>query len=165
MKKRRTTRRGMNGRPGRTAMRSDHELFCAINPLEKDAEPADTAPGASPGEGFFWLDRLRHQLRPRRSVRNAAGCGRAGGPAAEEIDLCRPALLLPGLRRSAPSHGKSNATCCWPGRRRQRPHRVPLGLLLVSRGLISSAQLQEALERQRERPGARLGACSWKATP
>src|SRR6202142_1106061 len=39
----------------------------------------------------------------------------------------------------------------------ERPHRVPLGLLLVSRGLITSAQLQEALHRQRERPGLRLG--------
>ncbi len=33
-----------------------------------------------------------------------------------------------------------------------RPHRVPLGLLLVSRGLISSAQLQEALGGSAERP-------------
>jgi hypothetical protein len=39
----------------------------------------------------------------------------------------------------------------------ERPHRVPLGLLLVSRGLITSAQLQEALQRQREQPGTRLG--------
>jgi hypothetical protein len=40
---------------------------------------------------------------------------------------------------------------------RQRPHRVPLGLLLVSRGLISPAQLQEGLLRQRARPALRLG--------
>jgi hypothetical protein len=39
----------------------------------------------------------------------------------------------------------------------EKPHRVPLGLLLVARGLLSSARLQEALARQRERPGIRLG--------
>ena len=32
--------------------------------------------------------------------------------------------------------------------------RLPLGLLLLSRGCISHAQLQLALERQRERGGA-----------
>jgi hypothetical protein len=42
-------------------------------------------------------------------------------------------------------------------RERQRPHRLPLGLLLVTRGVISGAQLQEALRLQRERIGRRLG--------
>jgi hypothetical protein len=40
----------------------------------------------------------------------------------------------------------------------EKPHRVPLGLLLVSRGLISGAQLQAALLRQKETSGLRLGA-------
>jgi hypothetical protein len=41
---------------------------------------------------------------------------------------------------------------------RQRPNRIPLGLLLVARGAISNPQLQEALRLQRERLGRRLGA-------
>jgi hypothetical protein len=39
----------------------------------------------------------------------------------------------------------------------ERTHRIPLGLLLVSRGALTSPQLQQALDFQRERPGRRLG--------
>src|SRR5271169_5065894 len=35
----------------------------------------------------------------------------------------------------------------------ERPHRIPLGLLLISRGLITGVQLQEALRLQRESAG------------
>jgi hypothetical protein len=36
-------------------------------------------------------------------------------------------------------------------------HRIPLGLLLVSRGWITQDDLQRALRRQRDEPGLRLG--------
>ena len=39
-----------------------------------------------------------------------------------------------------------------------RHHRVPLGLLLLSRGLLNKERLDEALQRQRE-TGLRLGHC------
>jgi hypothetical protein len=41
---------------------------------------------------------------------------------------------------------------------RSRPHRIPLGLLLISRGVITSTHLQEALRLQQERPKFRLGS-------
>src|SRR6516162_2240891 len=41
--------------------------------------------------------------------------------------------------------------------RQPRQHRVPLGLLLLSRGVIDSRQLQEALEAQRQSRKGRLG--------
>lgn len=40
---------------------------------------------------------------------------------------------------------------------KRKPHRIPLGLLLVSRGVITSGQLQEALRLQGERRTGRLG--------
>jgi hypothetical protein len=43
------------------------------------------------------------------------------------------------------------------GQENTRPHRIPLGLLLISRGLLTNVQLQQALDVQRERPGRRLG--------
>jgi hypothetical protein len=42
-------------------------------------------------------------------------------------------------------------------RENARPHRLPLGLLLISRGSLTDTQLQQALKVQRERPGRRLG--------
>lgn len=43
-------------------------------------------------------------------------------------------------------------------READRPHRVPLGLLLISRGSLTNAQLQAALHLQREHPHKRLGS-------
>jgi hypothetical protein len=41
----------------------------------------------------------------------------------------------------------------------QRAHRVPLGLLLLGRGVITEDQLKEALRIQREGNGERVGQC------
>ena len=41
--------------------------------------------------------------------------------------------------------------------RRPRQHRIPLGLVLLSRGLIDNQRLQEALQAQRESHQGRLG--------
>lgn len=43
--------------------------------------------------------------------------------------------------------------------RRDHPHRIPLGLLLLSRGTICSAHLQSALTLQHTNPGMFLGEC------
>lgn len=43
------------------------------------------------------------------------------------------------------------------GQKRRKPHRVSLGLLLVSRGIISNDQLQQALCLQREKGHGKLG--------
>jgi hypothetical protein len=40
---------------------------------------------------------------------------------------------------------------------RGRPHRLPLGLLLITRGAITAGQLREALRRQREEGHGKLG--------
>ena len=40
---------------------------------------------------------------------------------------------------------------------RGRPHRLPLGLLLINRGAITAGQLREALRRQREEGHGKLG--------
>lgn len=40
---------------------------------------------------------------------------------------------------------------------KQKPHRIPLGLLLLSRGVINNSQLKEALRAQRENGRGRLG--------
>lgn len=39
-----------------------------------------------------------------------------------------------------------------------RPHRIPLGLLLISRGSLTGPQLQTALDLQRARPSRRIGS-------
>ena len=44
-----------------------------------------------------------------------------------------------------------------PERARKKSHRIPLGLLLLSRGLITDAQLKQALELQREKGQGRIG--------
>lgn len=43
-------------------------------------------------------------------------------------------------------------------REAERPYRVPLGLLLISRGSLTNSQLQAALNLQREHPAKRLGS-------
>ena len=43
-------------------------------------------------------------------------------------------------------------------RKAERPYRVPLGLLLISRGSLTNSQLQAALSLQREHPTKRLGS-------
>jgi len=43
-------------------------------------------------------------------------------------------------------------------REAERPYRVPLGLLLISRGSLTNSQLQAALNLQREHPSKRLGS-------
>lgn len=44
---------------------------------------------------------------------------------------------------------------------KQQPgtRRIPLGLLMLSRGYVNSSQLRRALERQRTQPGCRIGEC------
>lgn len=124
--------------------------------FDKHAEPAETAPGASPGEGFFWLDRLRHRCaRPDCPER-----GRVWPrwrPRAESLEFAGQRYCCPGCAEGAFA-AEIERHLLLSRQEAAKPSRVPLGLLLVSRGLISSAQLQEALERQRARRGARLGA-------
>jgi hypothetical protein len=43
-------------------------------------------------------------------------------------------------------------------REAERPYRIPLGLLLISRGSLTNSQLQAALTLQREHPTKRLGS-------
>jgi len=40
---------------------------------------------------------------------------------------------------------------------RKKPHRIPIGLLLLSRGMINDAQLRQALVLQRENGNGRIG--------
>jgi hypothetical protein len=44
-----------------------------------------------------------------------------------------------------------------PEATRKKPHRIPIGLLLLSRGTINGEQLKMALDMQREYGGARIG--------
>jgi hypothetical protein len=119
-------------------------------------KPAGAGPDASGGEGFLWLDRLRHRCASRECPERGRVWPRwrTGGEAIAFAGrrYCGPSCAEAAFAREIEGH------LLRARQEEARPHRVPLGLLLVSRGLISSAQLQEALRRQRERPGARLGS-------
>ena len=117
---------------------------------------AGAGPETSGGEGFFWLDRLRHHCASRECPERGRVWPRwrAGSEAIAFAGrrYCGPSCAEAAFAREIEGH------LLRARQEEARPHRVPLGLLLVSHGLISSAQLQEALRRQRERPGARLGS-------
>ena len=120
---------------------------------------ADTPPGNWPdapaGAKFFSLDRLRHRCEnrecPERGRVWPRWRARPEELAFEGRIYCGPACAEGAFARGIERHLLRTR------REPERPHRMPLGLLLVSRGLITSAQLQEALLLQQERPGARLG--------
>jgi hypothetical protein len=122
--------------------------------------PTDKSPGAWPDEpistGFLSLDRLRRHCAQRECPERGRFWPR--WPArTEEIEFegrrycsasCAETAFAPEIERHL----------LLARQEQERPHRVPLGLLLVSRGLITSVQLQQALQQQRERPGLRLGS-------
>ena len=65
--------------------------------------------------------------------------------------FCSPACAEPAIRRCL-DQVRSQTT-----QARRHPHRVPLGLLLLSRGELSEDQLQTALEAQRTGEPRRIG--------
>ena len=114
----------------------------------------DTA-DAAPGLGLLPFARLRHQCAyaecPERRRLWPRWRARSEEILFEGKRYCCAACAEAAFEREIERH----LLLAQPDE--ERPHRVPLGLLLVSRGLITSTQLQEALLRQREQPGTRLG--------
>lgn len=86
-----------------------------------------------------------------RSKRLALPRRRGAGTYLGQKWYCSVPCLLPSLERSV--------TEVLPGGEPavERPHRVPIGLLLVRRGAINSEQLRRALALQSERGEGRLG--------
>ena len=100
----------------------------------------------------------------------------------EHFSCCDRACAVPGRMWNRASNRSSsvrvhNANYCFPGcfeqelRRRfakldstsvakaPRAHRMPLGLLMLSRGDIDDAQLRAVTARQREQSTSRIGEC------
>jgi hypothetical protein len=117
---------------------------------------SETLPGAPRDTGFLSLERLRHHCDhrgcPERGRLWPRWRRRTDEIAFESRRYCCASCAEPHFAREIERH------LLLARQENERPHRVPLGLLLVSRGLITSAQLQEALFRQRERPALRLGS-------
>jgi len=65
--------------------------------------------------------------------------------------FCSPACAEPAIRRCLDQLRSR------PTQARRHPHRIPLGLLLLSRGELSESQLQTALEAQRAGRPKRIG--------
>lgn len=119
------------------------------------------------------LRRLSRGIRSSRSKSKAAGYAMRGGRGCEN-----PTCAAPRRPLSAPPQrcfeGKWMCSdACWSAVLRQRidrelaafdpggiiahAHRVPLGLVLLSMGVITEAQLQSALEQQRQAKQGRIG--------
>jgi hypothetical protein len=117
---------------------------------------SETWPEAHAGAGFLSLARLRrhcaHKECPERGRLWPRWRART-----EEIEFAGQRYCCPSCAQGAFAE-EIRRHLLLARQENERPYRVPLGLLLVSRGVISSAQLQEALLRQRERPGLRLGS-------
>jgi hypothetical protein len=119
-------------------------------------KPSEALPDAPAGTGFFSLARLRHHCaHPDCPERGRAWPRWRMRAEAVEFEgrsyccaACAEGAFAPEIERHLARARQES----------ERPHRVPLGLLLVSRGLITTAQLQEALRRQRESPSLRLGS-------
>jgi len=90
---------------------------------------------ACPKQGQLWPYWLRQHLGLEFDGRWY--CGR---PCFEPVILARLHTLLGGFQSEKP-----------------RAYRLPLGLLLVDRGVVSTAQLREALRRQRDAGQGRIG--------
>jgi MshEN domain len=70
----------------------------------------------------------------------------------ESERYCRARCAAPAFEREIQAYLEASQ------REQEAPHRLPLGLLLVARGVISGQQLKTALQLQRDRPGRRLGS-------
>jgi hypothetical protein len=105
-----------------------------------------------------WRDRIRRQIFPPE-------CTRQGCDAAHRIWRSKPMILFD-------DHWVCSAECLegeayyrfkeygLQNRRRIQRHRLPLGLLLLSRGYISAEQLEVVLATQQRSGEGRLGACA-----
>jgi len=91
---------------------------------------------ANPGCGSGWL----HLLRSRSAPVFEGGWNCSSG--------CTAVRVQAAVRRELEGRGSSQDT---------HRHRIPLGLVMLEQGWISSAQLRKALESQKASGGGRLG--------
>ncbi len=124
-----------------------------MNPRTDKCEGA--LPGAPVHTEFLSLDRLRHRCaRPDCPERGRLWPRWRGH--AEEIEFDRKRYCCASCAEFA-FEREIERHLLLMRQESERPHRIPLGLLLISRGQITSNQLREALLRQRERAGQHLG--------
>lgn len=86
-----------------------------------------------------------------RSKRLALPRWRGAGIYLRQKWYCSVSCLIPALERSVAEVVPAGQPTA------ERAHRVPIGLLLLSRGVIDSDQLRRALTMQKERGEGRLG--------
>src|ERR1700722_9026718 len=125
-----------------------------------------------------FLDGLRRLSRGIRSSRSkskakAAGYAMRGGRGCENPSCTAPRRPLSSPPQRCFEGKWMCSDACWSAVLRQRidrelaafdpggiiahAHRVPLGLVLLSMGVITEAQLQSALEQQRQTKQGRIG--------
>jgi Type II secretion system (T2SS), protein E, N-terminal domain len=108
------------------------------------------------GASFGLFDRLRHRCAnrycPERGRLWPSWLNRSEEVEFEGRRYCCAPCAEPAFQQEIERH------LLLARQERERPHRIPLGLLLISRGLITSGQLQEALRRQIESAGRSLGS-------
>lgn len=121
-------------------------------------------PGVKPKVGVWagtvsqaWT-RVRHKVLPPRCARPDCTSRRLPNLWTANSPLwfrgawfCSPACAEPALRRYLDQLTASSPRPALP------PHRMPLGLLLLSRGDLSERQLHLALDAQREDPARKIG--------
>jgi hypothetical protein len=112
----------------------------AMHPQAREPQPvtASRLRCANPGCRRAWFGFLKDHRRPIFEDRWACGA------------RCLRALVDTAIRRESP-------TTLAPASSSEHAHRVPLGLILLSRGWITQSQLQHALAIQRSANGGRLG--------
>ena len=125
-----------------------------MNGFHSRMNESSTAFADGPDPGLFSLARLRHRcanpgcqrgklwsrwLTPREPIAFSGAWYCCAGCAETAFEQEIGKHLLPARFEA------------------DRPHRLPLGLLLVSRGMVTDGQLREALRAQREQPRRRLG--------
>lgn len=120
------------------------------------------------------LRRLSRSMRSSRSKSKAMGYSMRGGRGCENPSCSAPRKPLSAPPRRCFEGKWMCSDACWTAVLRQRidrelaasfepggiithAHRVPLGLVLLSMGVITEAQLQSALEQQRQAKQGRIG--------
>jgi len=77
----------------------------------------------------------------------------AGSVCVHGLRYCFPQCFARELQR------RFDQTQLARGAQRRPAHRMPLGLLMLSRGRLTDSQLRHALEEQKLHPGRRIGEC------
>jgi hypothetical protein len=125
-----------------------------MNTFHSRMKEASTAAAGAPDTGLFSLARLRHRCA-NPSCHRGKLWSRWLTPT-EPLAFGGTSYCCAGCAETAFEQeiGKHLLRARFEG---ERPHRIPLGLLLVSRGMVTGGQLQQALRTQREQPRRRLG--------